>query len=332
MKKSIRFQSFHIWMLICAGLILIIPAAQTWATPTRGVVVTVNEVAITQNDLEIERGRILAETRLHGSSVRSNLIAALNREIVENLIDRELLYQRAREKNLKIHNHWVEKSLKELKQKLGSAENYRSYLRTSKLNESGLKERLRKGLVVQRLLRRYVVRQIRVSEAEMRTFFRKHPGFFILPERVRVRHILITDQGDLRGKPRRQALLRIQDLLNKLQDGTNFAVLALEHSDGPSKVHGGDLGYLERGQMITAFAKAAFALMPGEVSDIVETHLGYHLIQMVDRLPASRKAYRQVREKINRTLRRNKEKKAVDAYLAELREKADIRHYVVRQQ
>jgi parvulin-like peptidyl-prolyl isomerase len=76
--------------------------------------------------------------------------------------------------------------------------------------------------------------------------------------------------------------------------------------------------------LVPAFADAAFSLKPGEISDIVETQYGYHLIQLVDRIPAATMAYRNARTKIERTLRRNKEKAAAEAYLARLRKKSII--------
>ena len=136
----------------------------------------------------------------------------------------------------------------------------------------------------------------------------------------RASHILVKERG------------LAESLYKRIKDGARLEDLAREYSTCPSKSKGGDLGYLRRNQMITAFADAAFALQPGEVSDIIETHLGYHLIQMVDRIPASQMAYRQAREKIERTLRRNKEKKAADAYLARLKKKAAIQRLVTFKQ
>jgi parvulin-like peptidyl-prolyl isomerase len=158
----------------------------------------------------------------------------------------------------------------------------------------------------------------------MQAFYRKHPDYFQRQERIRARHILIAfaDKNDKieRGK----ALLRIQSIQSMLHDNADFASLALKHSDDPSKVRGGDIGYLERHQLIKDFADAAFALEPGEVSDIVETRFGYHLIKAIDRTPPSHMVYRSVRSKIERTLRRNKEKKATEAYLAQQRRQATI--------
>ena len=117
---------------------------------------------------------------------------------------------------------------------------------------------------------------------------------------------------------------RIETLRRQIENGANFAVLALEYSDCPSKARAGDLGYLTRDQMIASFGEVAFALKPGEVSDIVETRFGYHLIQMIDSKPPALLAYNDVREKIERTLRRDKENRAVRSYVAELKSQSEI--------
>ena len=321
-----------VWMLIPVLAVTTHPAGRLSAAPANHVLATVNDAVITQRDLELEQAQIYAESRLRNRPIEEKQIIALKKELIENLIDRELLFQRAQAKKLQIRNRWVERSLSELKAKIGDDDQYDTYLKIVRLDENQLKERLRKGLIVQRLLRREVVRQIKVSEAEMQAFFRQHPEFFVRQEQVRVRHILIETKNEPQDDLRGQALLRIQALQHMLYEGANFAALALEHSEDPSKTKGGDMGYLERDQMIPAFADVAFSLQRGEVSDIVQSHLGYHLIQMVDRIPASQMAYRNARDKIERTLRRNKEKQAADAYLARLRKRADIQLKIIFQQ
>ncbi len=303
-------------------MFLIIPCqAEVAPNPTA----TVNSVPITRQMVQQEAAVVAADMQQRNLKWTQKQILNFGDEIVDTLIDRELLYQRAQQRNIKIRSPWVERALQELKTETGSAAAFDAYLKKTGLNEEKLRERIRKGLVVKRLLHRDVLQRIKVSEAEMQAFFRRYPDYFIRKDEIRVRQIFIAfPDGDglaVRG----EALLRIQSIQDRLRRGDNFAALALEYSDDPSRARGGDLGYLERSQMVGAFADAAFALEPGQVSDIVETRFGYHLIKMVDRIPSSRMTYRNARAKIGRTLRRNKEKSAAAAYLAGLRKQAVIK-------
>lgn len=284
----------------------------------------VNGTPITRQDIQHEAAIIAADVQQRNLKWTKKQILDFSHEIVDTLIDRELLYQRAQQRNIKIRSPWVERALQELKTQIGNAAAFDAYLKKTGLGEEQLRARIQKGLIVKRLLHRDVLRRIKVSEAEMQAFFRRYPDYFIRKDEIRARQIFIAfpDGGDINA--RGEALLRIQSIQDRLRQGDDFAALALEYSDDPSRARGGDLGYLERNQMIGSFADAAFALEPGQVSDIVETRFGYHLIKMVDRIPSSRMAYRNARVKIERTLRRNKEKSAAAAYLADLRKQAAI--------
>ena len=76
---------------------------------------------------------------------------------------------------------------------------------------------------------------------------------------------------------------KIAGIQKELKDGADFEVIAIEYSEGPSAPRGGDLGFFGRGQMVPAFEEAAFALQPGEMSDIVETQFGFHIIKLDER-------------------------------------------------
>ena len=318
-------QNYRILYLIFAILACLSFVSFTLAQTDKEIALAVvNDVPITQQDLAVEAAQLNAEMRFRNRPLTNGQLSRLRKQLIENLIDRELLYQRAQQRKIEIRKRWVDLALKELKSQLGDKAAYQSFLKQSGLTDKQLKARIQKGLIVRRMLRREVIRQIKVSEAEMQAFFKQHPEFFQRKEQVRVRHILIAFKDQDNATKRGNALLRIQSIQLMLHENTDFASLALEHSDDPSKIRGGDIGYLERDQLIGDFSDAAFALQPGEVSDIVETRFGYHLIKVIDRIPPSSMPYRSARAKIERTLRRNKEKKATEAYLARYKRQASI--------
>jgi parvulin-like peptidyl-prolyl isomerase len=319
-KAQLSILSFFI-LLFC-------PDVSTFAQHSEEVLVRVNEASITRRDLQIEMALLDAEMAKRNHTLSKHQMAKLSRKLVENLIQRELLYQEAQQKKIKIQKRWVDKALTDFKAKLRTKGGLRHYLQKATLNETQLKTRIEKGLIVRRLLRRDVIRQIKVSEAEMQAFYRKNPEFFQKREQIRVRQIMMSVDAAGGTSKRGNALERMQAVQNKIVGGANFAALALEYSEDNTKTSGGDLGYLDRGQLIKPLADAAANLRAGEVSEIIESRLGFHLIQLVDRIPSSQMAYRNARTKIERTIRRNKENAAADAYMAVLKRQAAIKRFV----
>ena len=323
-----NIKNYKQWLSLFIAAIIFGPLAVCSAAAAQDALVIVNDSPITRADLMIEEADLVEEMRFRNHPLSEGQLSALQNQLLDNLVDRELLYQKAQEKNIQIRLRWVERALAEFKGRIGSASDFDSFLERTQMSEAQLRERLSKGLIVQRFLRREVARGIKVSEAEMQTFYRKNPEFFVRREQIRARHILIKVDPNTEYSSRGEALLRIQAIQAKLQAGASFGALALEYSEDADKERGGDLGIVERHQLTPAFAEAAFALQTGEISGIVETRFGYHLIQMVDRMPSSNMAYRNARTKIERTLRRNKEKTAADAYLEQLRAHSTIQRLV----
>lgn len=288
-------------------------------------VATVNAVEIKQSDLESEIRQLKMEMDFRNRSLPESKNATLRDQVAETLIERELLYQKAQERDLHVRARWVDRALDELELRLKNhAMSMQDFLAGVDANKEALRERIRKGLIVQRVLRRDVLRQIKVSEIEMQKYYQRHPEYFKREEQVRARHILIALPYHADEEKRSQAMLQIQALAGQLAQGADFGMLALEYSACPSKNKGGDLGYFTREQMIREISEAAFRLQPGELSEVITTRYGYHLVQVLDRKPPSQMPYRNVRDKIERTLRRNKEKAAAASFLAALKKKAVI--------
>lgn len=324
---DMRIKTDSLWHLLLILYCLLATANSTLAQPEQvsaNPVAIVNEVPIPLEDLTIEMAQLQAEMKHRNRPLSNRQLSRLRRQLIDNLIDRELLYQLAQSRNIKIRNNWIERAFAEMKAQFSNTKAFNNHLKQTGLTEVQLRAHITKGLIVRRLLRREVIRQTKVSEAEMQAFYRKHPEFFQSKEQVRVRHILVAFNRKGKPVPHGDALQRIQSIQMMLSEGRDFASLAIEYSDDPSKGRGGDLGYIERHHVVAPFSNAAFKLAPGQTSDIVETTFGYHLIQVVDRTEPAPTAYRNVRTKIERTLRRNKEKAATGAYLARLKKQATI--------
>jgi peptidyl-prolyl cis-trans isomerase C len=124
--------------------------------------------------------------------------------------------------------------------------------------------------------------------------YRAKPDRFALPEQVRVRHILIAVAKD--GSDDAQAKAKAEELLDELHKGADFEKLAMANSaDKSSAVRGGDLGFFARGKMVPAFDEAAFGLKkPGDLAGPIKTQFGYHILELVERKPASAKPFEQV--------------------------------------
>lgn len=138
-------------------------------------------------------------------------------------------------------------------------------------------------------------RTITIPEEELRRAYQSQPDRFRLPERVKVRHILLKTTGKSTEEAAK-AKTRAEDLLKQIRSGADFAKLAKENSeDTGSAVEGGDLDWIARGQTVENFEKTAFTLKPGEISDVISTEYGHHIIQVMEKEPARMQPFEEVK-------------------------------------
>ncbi len=150
------------------------------------------------------------------------------------------------------------------------------------------------------------------SDKEIADFYQRNlKTLFSYPARVRARHILISVVPDAPEKTRQQAKAKAEQILEQLRKGADFAKLAAQDSDDQgTRDRGGDLGFFERGEMIKPFEDAAFNLKPGQLSGVVATHFGYHIIRVDEVKPAHTDTRQQARPRIVELLRARAGKKA----------------------
>lgn len=163
-----------------------------------------------------------------------------------------------------------------------------------------------------------VASNIQVSQSDIIQYYDDHRDEYRTPERVNVRHILIKTplpgpDGKVDEKGVEAARKKAEDILKQLKSGANFADLAKKYSEDPgSAKNGGSLGWIERGQTVPQFEKAAFSLPKGQISGIVQSSYGFHIIQVMDKQEAQVKPLDEMKDQITSTLRQQKAVQAAD--------------------
>lgn len=165
----------------------------------------------------------------------------------------------------------------------------------------------------------------KASDEEIRQYYLEHPLEFTTAEKVRARHILVQAARSAPEQDRAAARARIEELRRRLLAGEDFAVLARDFSEDPgAKQNGGDLGYFPRGRMVAEFEATAFALQPGEMSDVVETQYGFHLIRVEARQAAELQPLDVVKQRIAANLARDRQAEAVNSFVEKLTKDAGM--------
>lgn len=170
---------------------------------------------------------------------------------------------------------------------------------------------------------------VTVTEADAQKYYDENPDDFKVPEQVRASHILIsTRPSDPNADPNQmkaQAKAKAESLLKQVKEGADFATLAKENSaDTVSAVRGGDIGPFGRGQMVPSFEEAAFALKVGEISDLVETQFGYHIIKVAEHHDPNTIPFATAKDRLMESLKRQKMQEAFGDYIEEIQQKASI--------
>jgi peptidyl-prolyl cis-trans isomerase C len=255
-------------------------------------------------------------------------LTRMRREAMDMLVEQELVRQAAQAQAVEVLNEEVDGVLKEMRSQFKNPEAFLRRLETESYTLEGYRERLRGMLAAGRYLDRIRAGVASVTDAELETYYRANEYRLTLPEEVRVRHILVTwkplGTTDDRATLRRQ----MQGILEQARAGADFAELARTRSEDSTARDGGDTGFFHRGEMVPAFEEAAFALQPGEISDIVETPFGLHILRLEERREARLLPLQEVREQLRDYLRQQQMAAAVQQEIERLKAEAEIQELI----
>jgi peptidyl-prolyl cis-trans isomerase C len=247
---------------------------------------------------------------------------------LENLIDGEVLYQQSQKEGIKVDEQAINKQFETIKKRFPDEAAYKKALEGTDVSEKEIRAQIQRGLAINQLLDANVRQKITVTEEESKKYYNDNPNLFKQPEQVKASHILIKVAPDAEESKKIQARKKIETVQKKVRQGEDFGSLAKADSEGPTAQREGDLGYFSRGRMAKPFEDAAFALNVGEVSGIVETQFGYHLIKVTDKKPARTIPYKEVQLRLGQHLKNEKAKTEIQDYIENLKKSAKIKRFI----
>ena len=249
--------------------------------------------------------------------------AEIFRGVLDQLIEQKLLEQEAASRNIKATDEEVNRGIDEMKAQAPDAAAFTQALTARQMTEADLRNEARQRLTVDKLLVAEVEPKAAVGPQDIEAFYKANPQFFMQPETVRASHILVkVDAGDAAAKDAARA--KAADLLKQVKAGGDFAALAQQHSQDGSAAGGGDLGFFPRGQMVKAFEDTAFSLKPGEVSELVESEFGFHIIKVTDHRTARTVPLAEVNDRIAVALRQQKQQELAQQFVQALKARGKV--------
>jgi peptidyl-prolyl cis-trans isomerase C len=274
-------------------------------------VARVGKQTITRGELDRAVATLSAQKRVPEGTFEVR--KRTERLVLDQLIAAELLYQEGMKNPPKNLDRRVKDKLAENRAR------FKTTIKESKLSDRELVEVTRKNIVINDYVEKKLAATIKVSDDEVKRFFEVNRDKLDKGVQLRASHILSGVPAKASAKEKQKARDKATALLKRVRGGEDFARLARENSSCPSKTQGGDLGYFGKDDMAPPFEKAAFALKPGEVSGVVESEYGFHIIKLTDRKEAKPLRLDDVRDKIREFIRSEKKQGAITAQLDKLK-------------
>lgn len=309
--------------LVFTGVLLALGTAAA-AAPLRDtdVVARVNGTPVYRKSVrEVVQGVLLAED----SKPDPAAVDRLAHDALDSLISLELLYQESQRRGIKVSDADVDAEIARNQRNFPSAAAFTALLKAKGMTAADLRRDTRKTMAVNRLLEGTVLKNVQVSEAQITDFYEHNREVFRHPAQIRASHILIHVPENASAAVRAAARQQAGALLAQLKAGADFAQLARQHSQDPvSAAQGGDLGYFAKDEMDGTFEKAAFALAPGQLSAVVATPYGFHIIKATGRRAAGYAPLAEVRDRIRELLLKRARQRMQAQFVAGLRRTATV--------
>lgn len=282
----------------------------------KDAVATVNGTAITRAefDKQVEATKKQNPTAFTGTN-GAKVLSEFKKSLLERLIENELIRQAAVKEGAKVTSTEIDAQVSSIKAGFASDAAFQSALKSSGMSMADLRNSVRDQLLYQYLYNKVAPTET-VTDAQITAYYDSHKSEFTTPAQSRLSHILFATADKAKA----------QAALAKIKAGGDFATIAKESSiDTGSAVKGGDLGWAASSTYVTEFATAADKLKVGQISDLVQTQFGWHIIKKTGQKAATQKTLAEAKSDVKAAILQQERSDAFNTYLAKFRKTAKIK-------
>jgi peptidyl-prolyl cis-trans isomerase C len=286
------------------------------------------DVEIKRSQLEDEVMHLKARAAAQGQKISPEQMPLYEQNLLEDLIRIQILRGMATADDKATAKKMADKKMEDAITQLGSAEALDRQLKAVDLSRQELLSKWVDAATAETVLKREL--KVNVTDSDVKKFYDENPSKFEQPEMVRASHILLMTldpktKAELSTEVKEAKHKQIEDILKRIRSGEDFTKLAGEFSEDPgSKDNGGELPPFARGQMVPEFEAAAFSLNTNQVSEVVTTHYGYHIIKLSAKIPAKKIELTAVADRVKQDLGLQAIQKQFPAYYAKLKKSAGV--------
>lgn len=246
------------------------------------------------------------------------------RGVLDELLTFKLVQVEGKARGIVVTDQEIDSRIAEIRKQVPNDAAFQEALKQRQMTVADLRNETRTEILVNKTMEAEIAPKVVVSPADLEAYYKANPDQFKQPEQLRASHILFAvDSGatpDFKKTTRDQA----EAVLKRARAGEDFAALAKQYSKDGSAQQGGDLNFFGRGQMVPQFDQAAFALKDGEISDIVETQFGFHIIKATERKPERIVPLAEVSDRLTGFLRQKKSQELVQQFVQSLKAKYKV--------
>jgi peptidyl-prolyl cis-trans isomerase C len=296
------------------------------ATATGEVVVArINGTEIKRKELDGAVQAMSMQMARRGRQVPLGSTAQIQHDVLDEMIGRELLLQEGKKHLPADVDQKAQAQIETVKKQFGGDEQFKDTLAQTGITPEEYAKHVHDNVIIQETIRQLVDKEVKVTPEEIKSFYDQNPEQFRQPERVRASHILIRVPPNASDDVKKEKRAQIEAARSLVKAGDKFADVARKVSEDPgSAAKGGDLDFFPRGAMVPEFDAAAFSLKTNELSGIITTQFGYHVLLVTDRKAAQTVPFDQVKEELGQFLKQRKGNDVARNHVAELRKTAKV--------